>query len=648
LSALGRAVHRSRTRVGASARVKFLTGLATVTVVALSVILVQPLGAPWWYHADADATYVANSYEMGAGHHTWYLDHPGMPLQDLMAVVFGARYAVYKLGGGSDTREQFLDARLLHLDDSRVYFRTAAGLFYLLGALIAFAVVRSFLRSTLWGTAAGLLWIGAPGLLEQSIQYRPDPLLAALVLLVGFLIVRAAERRDALVFLAAAFALGFTITVKIHAAALAVPLAIAVIARRPSSGWWTQGRDWIGGVVSRFRYVIACTAALWLLLVIVFNSSTLPTTTGAWLYPDGTKTHGEIGRLVLEVVLFFGGYTAAAWFARRQGGRFLRRCFDPFFAAVLWSLLLGIVLPGTLVVRDGLAMGVSVRNGLTGTGVNSSQTVTPFAHSWGNLAHWPLAQFVVLFAIAGIASLIGLWRRQIGPVLWFTGAAVAAFFAAARFGTRHYWAPAFVLSVPPALWLGKQLRAVGLAAGAALLLYVLVPAAQNVRSGEHREAAQIAGSVEWNAAAKQLLGPHEVALGAPYVAPVPDIPFLDLVRLWVEVPPQRTYRFVSGRDQGLLIAAAQRTKVAYYFGGLAYPVTHAETLELIPGRKYVVKPVLAYRRPGFGVLRLIHGDGVDRPYDHPLARFDPKTGRYREGSHYYDLFGNEVSVRKRK
>jgi hypothetical protein len=90
-----RAARRHAGRIDVAARTQVGFGLVLAT--ALAVVLVQPLSTPWWYHADADATYVANSYELGAGHYTWYLDHPGMPMQDLMAVAFNARYLAYGL-----------------------------------------------------------------------------------------------------------------------------------------------------------------------------------------------------------------------------------------------------------------------------------------------------------------------------------------------------------------------------------------------------------------------------------------------------------------------------------------------------------------------------------------------------------------------
>ncbi len=452
-------------------RTRTIGGLALVLVVALAIILMQPLGAPWWYHADADGTYVANSYELAAGHHTWYLDHPGMPLQDLMAITFEARYVGQKLFGSATPKDQYLNQQVLNLDDSRPYFRSFAAVFYLLGALIAFWVVRATLKSTLWGIGAGLLWIGAPGLVEMSIQYRADVPLCALVLLVGFLIVRAAERRDAWLYVLATFALGFTITVKIHAAALVAPLALAVAVRPPLGPWRDALVIRTRNVAVRLRIPLALAASAWIVLIVIFNRSRLPSPFGDWRYPNGTHTNADIRRLVLEILVVLIGYTALALVARRIRSRIVRRLFDPFVAVLLWSLVVGVVLPGTLVIEDGLAMLVSIHDGLTGGGVNTSVYVTPFAHAWNNLVHWPLQQFLVLFGLAAVAVVVGVRRGELGPALWFTAAAAAALFAAARLGTRHYWAPAYVLSVPPALWLCRQLRLVGAVGAAGLVLY---------------------------------------------------------------------------------------------------------------------------------------------------------------------------------
>ena len=78
------------------ARLTWLTvGLAAV--LTLVVVGSQPVRAPWWLYGDADATYTASSIDLAAGEHTFYLDHPGMPLQDLMAMTVETRYLAHKL-----------------------------------------------------------------------------------------------------------------------------------------------------------------------------------------------------------------------------------------------------------------------------------------------------------------------------------------------------------------------------------------------------------------------------------------------------------------------------------------------------------------------------------------------------------------------
>src|SRR5919109_177082 len=166
------------------------TGLAFGAALAASlvVVLLQPVASPWWIYADADATYVANAADLMAGEHTFYLDHPGLPLQELMAATFEVRYALHKIFLGPTSPHEYAAAQMLDLDGSRVYWRTFAALFYLFGAGVAFVVCRRYLGHWGFGLAGGLLWIAAPGLVDMSIQYRPDVLLSGLALLVGYLI----------------------------------------------------------------------------------------------------------------------------------------------------------------------------------------------------------------------------------------------------------------------------------------------------------------------------------------------------------------------------------------------------------------------------------------------------------------------------
>jgi hypothetical protein len=199
------------------------------------VVAAQPVRSPWWLYADADATYTASGIELMAGEPTVYFDHPGLPLQDVMAVTVETRYLVHKLTHPHTTPHEYAAERLRHLGDSRIFFRGYAILFYVAGALFAFFALWRLLGNAWWGTAGTLLFLSAPGLQAMSIQFRPDGLLAGLALAVVYLIVRAAERRDAWLYMLATLLLGLTLTVKIHAIGLVVPLAIALL-RCPPPG----------------------------------------------------------------------------------------------------------------------------------------------------------------------------------------------------------------------------------------------------------------------------------------------------------------------------------------------------------------------------------------------------------------------------
>src|SRR5438552_3024484 len=267
-----------RPLVGARARniVAAPLAFAVVLVAAIVVLGSQPVRSEWWTYADADAIYVSNSADLMAGEHTFYLDHPGMPLEDLMAMTFETRYVLQNVFHGGTSPHAYAAKQMLDLDQSRVYWRGFAILFYCLGAAIAFFVCSRLLGHWGFGLAGGLLWIGAPGLVTMSIQYRPDVLLAALTLLVGFLIVRAADRRDEWLYVVAAFALGFTITVKLHAAGLLVPFALALLLRPPEPGWPGRLSLRVRAFLARFRVPLALGAAVWIAFAVTFNAPRYP------------------------------------------------------------------------------------------------------------------------------------------------------------------------------------------------------------------------------------------------------------------------------------------------------------------------------------------------------------------------------------
>ena len=107
-------------------------------------------------------------------------------------------------------------------------------------------------------------------------------------------------------------------------------------------------------------------------------------------------------------------------------------------------------------VDDGIRALGATRATLSGGGVNAG--VKPFDLDGIDFGAWPLREALLVFAIAGAAAVVGLWKRQLVPVLWFLGAAVLAVMASARLGVTRYYAPPFVVSIPPALWLLRRLR----------------------------------------------------------------------------------------------------------------------------------------------------------------------------------------------
>ena len=58
--------------------------------IAATIVAAQPLRSPWWTYADADASYTGVALNLVAGHPAQFVDHPGLPLTEATALVFGA------------------------------------------------------------------------------------------------------------------------------------------------------------------------------------------------------------------------------------------------------------------------------------------------------------------------------------------------------------------------------------------------------------------------------------------------------------------------------------------------------------------------------------------------------------------------------
>ncbi|MGH3131617.1 MAG: ArnT family glycosyltransferase, partial [Gaiellaceae bacterium] len=203
--------------------------LAAALAASVAIVAAQPVRSAWWTYADADATYTAAGLNLLLGEPLRYLDHPGLPLEELIAGAFG----IGELADGGTARE-YVDGLMLDFDRTRAVFRGLAIGFYLSGALLSFLLAARLFGHWGWGLAAGLAWTAAPGLASMSIQYRPDVPLAVLCVVFAFLVGRAVQTRSASVFLAAGFTLGFATMVKLHAAGLLPALMLAAIWRHPA------------------------------------------------------------------------------------------------------------------------------------------------------------------------------------------------------------------------------------------------------------------------------------------------------------------------------------------------------------------------------------------------------------------------------
>jgi hypothetical protein len=523
----------------------FAAVLAAVAV----IVAAQPVSSPWWTYADADATYTTSGLNLLVGQPTRYLDHPGLALEELFAVAGGVDAAVHGEGARA-----YVDSRMLHLDREKGLWRGLAISFYVLGALLSFSAAATIFRGWWWGFAAGLLWLGAPGLAQMSIQYRIDVPLAALLVGVVLCTAKALERRAAGWYAAAAGLLGFTIMVKMHAAGAVPALALAALWRPPAAGWGQELRRSTRAAAPRFRWPLVALVLLWLLAIVFFNRQR-PSWRGL--------SHPQ--EAVLLIPLAVAAYWAAA--ARARGRA--RLVLNPFWALLAAAGFVGAFLPATLVLDAGLQSFVNVERGLRGNGINSG--ISAFRGGYP-LTETPLKQALVVFAVAGVAAAVALRgpRRRPLPVVLFAAALPLGIMAAARLGDLHYYAPAYAVAVVGALWLFHRYGLPGAVAVAALVIYVVVPTFQSRHGPAHDTAAFAAQWAPTYAEVKRHLPPQEVAL-LPSGYPNADERYFELVQNYVAYTPRYPYRFLPVSRRAADYASANGLRPRYYAAPDARP-----------------------------------------------------------------------------
>jgi hypothetical protein len=580
-------------RAASAARARGLAAaaLATTLAAALVVVFAQPVRSPWWTYADADATYTASGLNLLRGEPVRYLDHPGLPLEQALAVTFAAGMLV----DGELDRREYVDRMLLDLDRTRPVFRGLGIAFYLAGSLLAFALMARLFGSWTWGLAGGLLWLATPGLMVMAIQFRPDVPLAVLMLVVAYLTGRALDTRSAGLYGAAALTLGVAVMVKLHAAGFLPALVLAALWRPPEEGWAQALRAKTTTRARANRALVALAALAWLAVALAFNRDRIPFT------PSAEMMTATIGPPVLLAVYF------AAAFALR-GTRWIgaRRLVNPFVGFVGAAFVVGLLLPVSLTVPDGMRALVNVANGLTGRGISSGAT---FDLSLDRFASWPLLQTVPVFVLATVAAAVGLRRRDPRPVVWFAGALVLGLMAKSRLGSPHYFAPAFVVALPAALWVLRQWRRAGALLAVGVVAFSVLPQFWHL-TDPATEATEV--SMRYYdppvAYVEERLEPGEVAL-APRFSLVRDARYFDFVDFYAEYTPDYPYRFLSDSARAPGFASERGLRLRYYVGPLAETVEGTAPVRLGEAGEFTVRRV-----PGRqDVLELTAGPGVGAP-----------------------------------
>ena len=560
--------------------------LATVLTLAALAVEAQPLNSPWWTYADADATYTASGLNLMLGEEVKFVDHPGLPITEVVAVAAGIDTAFEEGSLSRDARVRYVDRTLLDLDSARWLFRGFAVVFYLLGALLAFVLAARLFGHWTWGFANGLLWLAAPGLIAMSIQLRPDVLLAALCLVFAFAIARAVERRSVGWYAAAAVVAGFATMVKLHALALLLPLLVAAIWRPPRGRRAPCGTGPSADLrarASRRRRVDRRAV-------------------------DRARRGPELGPVPVQPWLVTARRDALR--ARRRG-RGRRACEGRHRTSTSMPLLVvsfigGLFIPVTLDLQEGTRALLYIVRNMSGRGVQEG--IDPFSTPLSALDGIVGTPIVFVFLLALVAGIVGVVRREPVPVVWAVAALATGVFAYARPPNVHYFAPAFVFSALALLWLlQREPRARMPLLAWVLVLYVVWPAWDNRLNStaeQERFAATVASAKSYVDAQ---LAPNEVAL-VPSYWPFADSRYFELVQIYVAHSPDYPYRYLPATAAVRSYEQPRQMRPRFYIGPLASDLTAGKQVELGDLGRYTIVP-----REGL-VAEIVAGPGVTEPW----------------------------------
>lgn len=514
--------------------------------------------SPWWTYADADASYAASGLNLMLGRDVPFVDHPGLPLTEAVAIAFGAQVVVEERSLSERARLAFVDRTLLDLDTARGTFRGVAIAIYLAGALLAFFLAARLFGHWSWGFAAGLLWVAAPGLAAMSIQLRPDVALAVLTLVFGFAVARAVESRSAAWYAAAAGVVGLATMMKLHALALLPALVLASFWRPASDADVRSLRRRARAWIDAHRAVAAAFGGGWLLVAVLVNAGRLPF----------TPTDGEL------LVLVVGAAVLAAAFAV---GRLVPR-LGVLTGALVGGFAAGALVPVTISIPEGLAALARISLNISGQGVQEG--VDPFSTPLRDLYSVVGGRVVLLFVVAAGAGVLGLVRRDPRPVVWATGALGMGAMAFARPPNVHYFAPSFVLAGLALLWVVQRTpRTRTPLLLWPVVLYLVLPGwdARNAPAAEQRQFAELVAPAK--AYVEGQLRPGEIAL-VPSYWPFADARYFELVQIYVEHSPNYPYRFLPTTAAVRPFARIRNLRPRYFVGPQAVGLSVGQRVEL--------------------------------------------------------------------
>ncbi|MBA3384906.1 MAG: glycosyltransferase family 39 protein [Actinobacteria bacterium] len=570
--------------------------LATVLTLAAVAVEAQPIRSPWWTYADADATYTASALNLMLGEEVTFVDHPGLPITEAVAVAAGIDALASEGSLSQVARLRYVDRTLLDLDGARWLFRGFAVAFYLLGALLAFLLASRLFGHWSWGLANGLFWLAAPGLIAMSIQLRPDVLLAVLCLVFAFAIARAVDRRSVAWYAAAGVLVGFTTMVKLHALALLLPLLLAALWRPPAESELAATLERARGFVRAHRVAVGSIVGLWLALAVVLNWDRFPF--------DPSESQLGVTLAVLAVGLAAVGLAEAA--ARVRVPRLVRRVASRFHALLVVSFIGGLLIPVTLDVQDGTRALLYIVRNVSGRGVQEG--IEPYSTPLSALDGIVGTPIVFAFLLAALAGIVGVLRREPVPVVWAVAALATGVFAYARPPNVHYFAPAFVFAALALLWLlQRESRARMPILAWLLVLYIVWPAWDN-RLNSTAEQERFAASV---ASAKQYVDanlPSGEFVLVPSYWPFADSRYFELVQIYVAHSPEYPYRYLPATAAVRSYEQPRQMRPRFYIGPLASNLTVGMQVELGDLGPYTIVP-----REGL-VAEIVNGPGVTEPW----------------------------------